>query len=294
MKGRKMLTEFIDKVIKNKLNIYGIVVIKDGIKVCEYHFVPEERRELYSVTKSFTSTAVGIAIQEGYLYLNDSLLKFFEEDIPKDMPKEHLDNLGKVTVERLLTMSILDYPFVKLNSDNWLRHILSIPLPNVDERVFNYSNLSSYLAGVIVERAVKTNMMDYLKPRLFEPLGIENVECEYSPEGYFYGATGMKLTINELSRFGQLYLQEGFYNGKQLLAKDWVASASKKHIETREGGYGYYFWREQVHSYRASGMKGQVCIVIPGKNAVIAVMSDVGDRSLEMRKLIWDTVYPKL
>lgn len=289
-----MLTEFIDKVIKNKLNIYGIVVIKDGIKVCEHHFAPEERRELYSVTKSFTSTAVGIAIQEGYFSLYDTLLNFFQEDIPKDMPKEHLDNLNKVTVERLLTMSIIDYPFERLNSDNWLKHILSIPLPNVEERGFNYSNLSSYLAGVIVERAVKTNMMDYLKPRLFEPLGIENVECEYSPEGYFYGATGMKLTINELSRFGQLYLQDGFYDGRQLLAKDWVASASKKQIETREGGYGYYFWREQVHSYRASGMKGQVCIVIPEKNAVIAVMSDVGDRSLEMRKLIWDTVYPKL
>jgi CubicO group peptidase (beta-lactamase class C family) len=140
----------------------------------------------------------------------------------------------------------------------------------------------------------KTNMMDYLQPRLLAPLGIQNVKCEYSPEGYFYGATGMKLTINELSRFGQLYLQEGCYKEKRLLTKEWVTNATKKQIETREGGYGYYFWRHQVHSYRASGMKGQACIVIPEKNAVIAVMSDLEGNTEEMRQCILNTIYPIL
>jgi CubicO group peptidase (beta-lactamase class C family) len=289
-----MLTEFKSEVIKYGLNIYGVVVIQDGIKIAEHHFIPEERRELYSVTKSFTSTAVGIAITEGYFSLNDSLLKFFEEDISKDVPQSHLDSLDKITVKRLLTMSVKDYTFGRLTCGNWLKHILSIPLPNVDYEVFEYSNLSSYLAAVIVEKTTKTNMMDYLKPRLFSPLGIKNVECEYSPEGYFYGATGMKLTINELSRFGKLYLQEGWYNGKQLLTKEWVSSATKKQIETREGGYGYYFWRHKVNSYRASGMRGQACIVIPDKNALIAVMADLDSDSEEMRQCIWNTIYPRL
>jgi len=289
-----MLNEFKCEVLKNGLNIYGIVVIKDGIKIAEHHFIPEKRRELYSVTKSFTSTAVGIAITEGYFSLNDSLLKFFEEDIPKDVSQNHLDNLDKVTVKRLLTMSVKDYTFDKPTCSNWLKHILSIPLPNIDHVLFEYSNLSSYLSGVIVEKTTNKNMMDYLQPRLFSPLGIENVECEYSPEGYFYGASGMKLTINELSRFGQLYVQEGFYNGKQLLTQKWVNSATKKQIETREGGYGYYFWRHQVHSYRASGMRGQVCIIIPQKNTVIAVMSDLGTDTEEMRQCIWNTIYPRL
>lgn len=289
-----MLTEFKSEIVKNRLNIYGVVVIKDGMKIAEHHFIPEERRKLYSVTKSFTSTAVGIAIAEGYFSINDSLLKFFEEDIPKDVPQSHLDNLDKVTVKRLLTMSVKDYTFGRPTCDNWLKHILSIPLPNVDQVVFEYSNLSSYLSGVIVEKTTKKNMMDYLQPRLFSPLGIENVECEYSPEGYFYGATGMKLTINELSRLGQLYLQEGFCNGKQLLTKEWVNSAVKKQIETREGGYGYYFWRHKEKSYRASGMRGQVCIVISEKNAVIAVMSDLENDTEEMLQCIWNTIYPRL
>lgn len=289
-----MLTEFIDDSIRKGLNIYGIVVIKDGLKIAEHHFIPEERRELYSVTKSFTSTGVGIAIEEGYFSLNDSILKFFEEDLPKDITQEHKDNLCKITMERLLTMSIKDYTYVRLDGDNWLQHILSIPLPNIDKNVFEYSNLSSYLAGVIVEKTTKMNMIDFLNPRLLEPLGIKNMKCEYSPEGYFYGATGMKLTINELSRFGQLYLQEGYYKDKQLISKQWVSSATKKQIETREGGYGYYFWRHQTNSYRASGMKGQACIVIPEKNTVIAVMSDLEGNTEEMRQCIWETIYPKL
>lgn len=289
-----MLNEFKSEVIKNKFNIYGIVVIKDGIKVSEHHFIPEARRELYSVTKSFTCTAVGIAITEGYFSLDDSILKFFEEDLPKDVPQSHLDNLDKITVRRLLTMSVKDYKFGRLTCDNWLKHILSIPLPNVNQEVFEYSNLSSYLSGVIVEKTTKENMMDYLKPRLLLPLGIHNVECVYSPEGYFYGATGMKLSINELSRFGQLYLQEGCYNDKQLLTKEWVANATKKQIETREGGYGYYFWRYKENSYRASGMKGQICMVIPEKNAVITLMSNLENDSEEVRQCIWNTIYPRL
>lgn len=289
-----MLTEFKSEVVKNRLNIYGVVVIKDGIKVAEHHFLPEKRRELYSVTKSFTSTAVGIAISEGYFSINDSLLKLFEEDIPGDVPQSHLDNLDKVTVKRLLTMSVKDYTLVPLTCDNWLKYILSIPLPGVDQVVFEYSNLSAYIAGVIVEKTTKTNMMDYLEPRLFSPLGIKNAECKYSPEGHFYGSTGMKLTINELARFGQLYLQEGYYNGKQLLTKEWVNSAAKKQIDNREGGYGYYFWRHKENSYRASGMRGQACIVIPEKNAVISVMSDLDNDSKEMRQCIWDTIYPGL
>lgn len=291
-----MLTEFINEVVKRGLNIYGIVVIKDGIKVAEHHFVPEERRELYSATKSFTSTAVGIAIAEGYFSLDDSLLKFFKDELPENIPKQHMENLNKVTVERLLTMSVKDYPFVRLTCHNWLQHILSIPLPNMEERVFQYSNMSSYLAGVIVERTTRMSMMEYLQPRLFIPLGIENVECQYSPEGHFYGATGMKLTVNELSRFGLLYLKEGYFKGQQLLTKEWVAEATRKQIETREGGYGYYFWKEMGNAYRASGMKGQRCYVIPEKNAVVAVMSDLdnGTEALELKELIWDTVCRKL
>ena len=291
-----MLKDFISAIEKDHLPVYGIVVIQDGRKLAEHHFISEERRNLYSATKSITSTAIGMAIEEGYLRLEDNLLSFFEKDLPKGLPEGHLNNLSKVTLERLLKMSVVDYTFERPICDNWLTYILSIPLPKVDEIAFSYNNFNAYLAGVMVERATKTKMMDYLTPRLFEPMGIQHVECAYSPEGNYYGSTGMYFSINELARFGQLYLQKGNYNGRQLISEEWVEKATKKQIETREGGYGYFFWRYKENTYRASGKWGQMSIVIPDKNAVIAVMSDLQDESQKtfMRKRMWETVYSKL
>ncbi len=291
-----MLKDFVSLIEKEQLPVYGVVVLRDGEKLVEHHFMSEKRRNLYSATKSITTTAVGLAIEEGYIMLEDTLLTFFEQDVPKGMQKEHLDNLNKITVKRLLTMSILDYTFERPVCDNWLSYILSIPVPRVDQIAFSYNNFNSYLAGVIVERTTKTRMLDYLAPRLFEPLGISHVECAYSPEGNYYGSTGMYLSINELARFGQLYLQKGNYNGRQLVPKAWVEEATSKQIETREGGYGYFFWRYRDNTYRASGKWGQMCVVIPEKNAVIAVMSDLQDekRASYMKQKLWETVYARL
>ncbi len=291
-----MLQDFISFINDSGSKVYGIAVWQDGAKIAEHHFIPEERRNLYSATKSITSTAVGMAIHEGYIHLEDSILEYLRDEVPENTSEEHLEQLRKVTIERLLTMSIVDYPFERLSCDNWLRHILSIPLPNIEQRKFRYNNFTSYLAGVIVERAAGTRMMDYLKPRLFEPLGISEVECAYSPEGYYYGSTGVMLTVNELARFGQLYLQKGYDQGKQLIPEDWVAQATAKQIGNKEEGYGYYFWRQKENSYWARGKWGQLCAVFPDKNAVIAVMSDLQDElaSAAMRLCIWNKIYSKL
>jgi CubicO group peptidase (beta-lactamase class C family) len=291
-----MLKELISIVHENNMQVYGIVVMQNGKKIAEHHFAPEERRNLYSVTKSITSTAVGMAIAEGYFKLEDSILTFFEQELAGGATKEHLDNLDKITVERLLTMSVVDYPFERLTCYNWLRHILSIPLPNIDERKFRYNNFTSYLAGVIVEKSTGMSMMDYLGPRLFEPLRIPSVTCSYSPEGYYYGSTGMKLSVSELSRIGQLYLQKGYYGGKQLLPPEWVEQATKKQIENREGGYGYYFWRGDHNSFSARGKWGQICLVLPDKEAVVTVLSNLEEEALAdmLRCGMWETIYPRL
>ncbi len=291
-----MLKDFISLVQDNSLPVYGIVVLQGGRKEAEHHFVPEERQNLYSATKNITSTAVGLAVQEGFLRIEDSILPFFEKDISGELSLEQLERLSKITLERLLTMSVIDYPFERLACDHWLKHILSLPLPNVEQRKFRYNNFTSYLAGVIVERAAGMPMLDYLKPRFFDPLHILKAECFYSPEGHFYGSTGMKLTVNELSRIGQLYLQKGSYQGRQLLSGEWVERATKLQIENKEEGYGYYFWRERNNSYCARGKWGQLCLVLPDKEAVIAVLSNLEEERLQsvMYQCLWDTVYPKL
>jgi CubicO group peptidase (beta-lactamase class C family) len=291
-----MLSDFIALTRDNHLQVYGIVVLQGGKKAAEYHFMPEERRNLYSATKSITSTAVGLAVQEGLLHTEDSILPFFEEEIDGTMSPEQLDRLGRITLERLLTMSVVDYPFERLTCNHWLKHILSLPLPNVDLRKFRYNNFTSYLAGVIVEKATGMPMLEYLRPRLFDPLHIPQVECAFSPEGYFYGSTGMKLSVGELGRIGQLYLQKGSYRGRQLISGEWVERATKVQIENKEEGYGYYFWRQKNHSYCARGKWGQLCLVLPDKAAVIAVLSNLEEEGSEdlMYQCLWDTVYPKL
>ncbi len=291
-----MLKEFVSLVTENNLQVYGIVVLQDGKKLAEHHFVPEERKNLYSATKCITSTAVGMAIAEGRFQLGDSILPYFEQELSGLVSQEQLNNLNRVTIERLLTMSIVDYPFERLTCDNWLKHILAIPLPNLDERKFRYNNFTSYLAGVIVEKTTGMTMLDYLEPRLFEPLQISGVTCAYSPEGYYYGSTGMKLTVDELSRIGQLYLGKGYYRGKQIIPREWTEQATKKQIENKEEGYGYYFWRQEHNSYCARGKWGQICMVLPEKNAVITVHSNLEDISLaeKMSQSLWDTIYPQL
>jgi CubicO group peptidase (beta-lactamase class C family) len=291
-----MLKEFVSQVTEHNMQVYGIVILQDGEKLAEHHFIPEERRNLYSATKCITSTAVGMAIAEGYIQLRDSILPYFEQELSGIVSQEQLDILNQVTIERLLTMSIVDYPFERLTCDNWLKHILSIPLPNIGERKFRYNNFTSYLAGVIVEKTTGTPMLDFLEPRLFEPLQISGVSCTYSPEGYYYGSTGMKLAVEELSRIGQLYLQKGCYRGKQILPLNWVEQATKKQIDNKEEGYGYYFWRQEHNSYCARGKWGQICMVLPDKNAVITVLSNLEDTRLAemMRLSLWDTIYPQL
>jgi CubicO group peptidase (beta-lactamase class C family) len=291
-----MLKEFISEVRENNMQVYGIVVLQDGERIAEHHFVPEERWNLYSATKCITSTAVGMAIDEGYFRLEDSILPFFEQELPETISQEHRNDLRQVTIERLLTMSLVDYPFERLTCDHWLKHILSIPLPNIGERKFRYNNFTSYLAGVIVEKTTGMPMMDFLAPRLFEPLQIPSVICAYSPEGHYYGSTGMMLTVNELSRIGQLYLQKGKYNGRQLISSEWVEQATRKQIENKEMGYGYYFWRQEHDSYCARGKWGQLCIVLPEKKAVITVLSNLEDARLEdkLTRCIWEIIYPKL
>ena len=291
-----MLKEVIAQIVENNMEVYGIVVMQDGEKLAEHHFGCEERRNLYSITKSITSTAVGMAIAEGHFRLTDSILPYFEQELKGSISQLQREQLEKVTVERLLTMSIMDYPFMRLTCDNWLQHILSRPLPNIGERKFRYNNFVSYLAGVMVEKTTGMSVLDYLRPRLFEPLQIHAVNCAYSPEGHYYGSTGMQLTVNELSRLGQLYLQKGSYGGRQLLSSEWVEQATAKQIENKEEGYGYYFWRQKHNSYCARGKWGQICLVLPDKKAVIAVLSHMEKEPLvkKLDQCLWEYIYPRL
>jgi CubicO group peptidase (beta-lactamase class C family) len=156
--------------------------------------------------------------------------------------------------------------------------------------------------SAIVTKATGQTSLEFLKPRLFEPLGIENPEWPTSPEGNSLGGYGLKLCTEDIAKFGQLYLQKGKWNGKQLIPENWVAQATSRQVPNdQEGhskigidwvqGYGFQFWRCTHNSFRGDGANGQLCVVIPEKDAVMAITADTGNFQGEMNA-IWDKLYP--
>jgi len=297
-----MLTKFISDI--SKYTFYSIVVLKDGVKVAEYHREKEIRRNQFSATKCLMGTAIGIAVGEGRMSLDDKVLDYFPNDIG-NIEGEQLECLRLMTVRDTLAMTAgytepgLLFDRTPYRDKDWVQICLNSPLSLEARGKFFYTNCTSHLAAVILEKVAGMNMVDYLMPRIFEPLGIERPDWEYSPQGNAFGGSGAMLTTNELSRFGQLYLQNGIYNGKRLIPEQWIKEATVKQVATRSRqaeknyGYGYTFWLGREGSYRATGKCGQNCMIIPNRNVVVAYNAD-DRRTEEMMTLVWDDVISNL
>jgi len=197
------------------------------------------------------------------------------------MKAEQLKTYENITLQRLMTMSVEGFPF-RLSSSNWLEEALNIPLQNPETRSFAYSNVPAYLTGVAVSAAVDERLDRYLNRRLFAPLGIPNPPCQFSPEGFFYGASGMELTVNELSRIGLMLSREGEYAQEQIVSAAYVKEATSVQQMNREGGYGYFFWKYR-DGFSLNGKWGQKCYVLPRKKMMITFLSHLEEGSDKIR-----------
>ncbi len=207
-------------------HVLGVVIQQHGREIARQLWDAPRRRDVYSVSKSFTSVAVGIAQREGLLSLNEKLTDAFAEDLP-DFVSPHLE---KAAVRDLLTMCLgqgkpflmgADRPFYQ--ETDWVKLSLSQPWVCDPDTTFLYNNAGPYLAGMLVQRRSGCDLIQYLMPRLFVPLGIHLPTWEMDPLGNSYGAGGLFLNIDELAKFGRLLLQDGNWNGKQLIPSDWFA-----------------------------------------------------------------------
>lgn len=288
-------------------NIYSVIVKQSGEIIGEYHSEPERVRNQYSVSKSFTSTAVGFAVQEGLLTLEDNVLKFFTQEAPEN-PSENLKNLklkdllkmaaGQFNGHLMADSSFGTIPRHEIFTDDWVNYSLSQSYPLKPGERFVYSNVGSYLAGVMVQKKAGMDLIEYLMPRLFEPLGINKPVWEKCPKGYTFGAGGLEISTSDLSNFGQLYLQKGNWKGKQLLSEEWIKEATSKQIDTDNRGdwgcgYGYQFWRGEHNSYRADGKFGQYCIVLNDLNSVITINAHA-ERVRGIMEAVWTEIWPQL
>ena len=271
---------FMNDIEKNQWKVHGVEVYQEGQLIHSWGNTCETKFPIYSATKTVTSIAVGMAYDEGKMDLEKSVLDYIPAEYVREMTEEQIVAFRQVTIERLLTMSVAGFPF-RPEGESYLKFSLSCPLSNVQERSFDYSNISAYLVGVAVTNAVGEDLVEYLNRKLFEPLHIENPVCGRCPDGYFYGASNMELSVHDLSQIGLLLYHGGVYEGKRLLSEEYVKLATGIRQMNREGGYGYFIWKYR-DGFSINGKWKQKCYILPEQGIMVTYLADIQDDSHEL------------
>ena len=278
--------------------MHSFMLVRHGHVVAEAWWkpeTPEKPHVMHSLSKSFTSTAVGLAISEGKLSVDDPVAKFFPEDVPAGASK----NLQAMRVRDLLTMSTGHQTEPKFSPEApWVKTFLAHPVDHKPGTHFLYNSAGTHMLSAIVTKVTGATVLDYLKPRLFDPLGIENPVWGVSPQGNSLGGWGLMVRTEDVAKFGQLFLQKGQWNGRQLVPPGWVEQATARQVSngsdpTRDWdqGYGFQFWRCRHGAYRGDGAFGQFCIVMPEQDAVVAITANAKDMQAELN-IVWDKLLP--
>lgn len=282
------IKKFIERMKIENPGIEAIALANQEEVILEHHFVQVHSRNIYSHTKSFMSTAAGIALKEGALTLEDPLVKYF----PEKVPEVHQKLLREIRFSHLLTMSsgfgkaylMIEDRRKGVGLPDYLEYMMSRPVLKKPGTEFDYSTADSHLAGLMLSKAVGMRLDVYLYEKLFQPLGIGYPIWECDPQGNVNGGSGLFLNITDMMKLGQLYLADGMWKGERLLGSLWIKEATRKQIDTPGGdswncGYGYQFWMmPQEGAYRADGAYGQITFVLPKQGYVVAIQcSEHGD-----------------
>ncbi len=292
------IRDFVETADREVDSMHSFMLVRHGYVVAEAWWAPESAERphiLWSLSKSFTSTAVGLAIAEGKLSIDDPVLKFFPDDAPPDPSA----NLKAMRVRDLLTMNTGHQDELNWReAGHWAKAFLAHPVPHKPGTHFRYNTPATYMQAAIVQKVTGETVLDYLTPRLFAPLGIEKPTWETSPQGISIGGYGLYLCTEDIAKFGQLYLQKGRWNGKQLIPESWIDQATSKQVSNGsdpnrdwDQGYGFQFWRCRHGAYRGDGKDGQFCIVLPNQDAVIAITANSRDMQ-EQLNIVWDKLLP--
>ncbi len=279
-------------------SMHSVMIVRHGQVVAEAWWQPHKpttAHVLWSLSKSFTSTAVGLAVAEGKLNIDDRVIDFFPDALP-DQPSDHLQAMR---VRDLLTMSAGHDVEVRLKNDvPWSQAFLAHAVPHQPGTHFKYNTPASFMLSAIVQQVTGQTVLEYLTPRLFEPLGIEQPRWLTNPQGITIGGYGLYLRTEDIAKFGQLYLQQGSWNGQQLIPQTWIEQATRKHVSNGSNpdsdwnqGYGFQFWRCRHNAFRGDGKDGQFCIVLPDQDAVVAITANTANMQAELN-LVWEHLLP--
>lgn len=277
--------------------IHGIVVMRHGKIVAELFPEPFKREfshTLYSVSKTFVATAVGLAVDDNRLRISDRVMLFFPEFYHDTIS----DGWADMTIRDLLTMSSgfePDWNMRNVQSD-WVQSLLSKTV-NHPSSHFKYDSMVSYLLSVIVQKVTGETVLDYLNKRIFSKIGIDDAEWEMSPEGYCVGGWGLRMSTLSMAKFGQFLLNCGRWNGEQLLSSSWVREmmSVQQHAD-KSRLYGYQIWKHDdiEGAFRADGALGQYIIVAPKEDMVIAITQCNRGNGILERQILNDWLLRKV
>lgn len=301
------ILNFLESVEKDSIELHSFMLLRNGKVVTEGYWNPfraDTYQIMYSVSKTYTSTAIGFAVAENRIALNDKVISFFPE---YDTPE--VDSYTKeLTIRNLLTMTAGKEPYenFRLRDSNWTKAFFNVDRDQETKDKFDYNSYATFMLSAVLQKVTGETVLEYLKPRLLDPLGIQNITSEQSPTGIDCGGWGMHVKTSDMAKLGQLYLQKGKWNGKQLLPANWIEEASKLQVETggnltnkqKESsdwahGYGYCMWVCRNNAYRADGAFGQLIIIMPEQEAVVAITAKTHDMQKELQ-LVWDHILPAI
>lgn len=301
---KKSIDAFIHRADREGLPVEAVMAYQGDTLIAEHHWVADKPRNIYSHTKSYMSTAVGLAIGDGLLSLDDRPADFFPDALPQNADPA----LGSITLRHLLMMSSgFDESLLMMNrrvqsdaAPDYARYVLSHTPKCAPGSAFRYSNGDSYLAGRMVEARVGRTLRDYLNERLFAPLEIPFPQWEHCPLGHTFGASGLYLRIGDMMKLGRLYLRQGQWKGRQLLSPEWIREATSRQIDTPHDspwkvGYGYQFWLSPYPgAYRAAGMCEEITTVLPAADAVVAIQCSELNTSDSVLPVLHEEVLSRL
>ena len=276
-KDQNLINEFAIKTLKENLNVMYAQIWREGQLTAEYKRMPVKTRlNTWSACKGVVSCAVGIALDEGLIQLDGLESSLFFCDWPE-----------------------------RYTTPDWIRYFFeNAKVVNKPGTQWLYSNFNTYMISCAIEKRAGVNLLEYLRNRFFEPLGIGNPDWTLCPKGHVHAANGLYVNIDEFTRYGQLILHKGKYNGKQLVPEEYMKVATSNLVDNSAAGspgnlysgfgYGYQFvMNPEAGSYRSDGNYGQFCLAFPDKDAVVTVMSLEGDFQ-KIGNHLWTTVVPEL
>jgi hypothetical protein len=297
---------FINELEQSRLpdmsqDIHSFMLLRHGYVIAEGSWEPYRMdipHALFSLSKSFTSTAIGIAAFEGLLSVEDLVVSYFKKECPYPT-----DLQSKMCIKHLLTMSTGQAKeptndMLYREDGDWVKTFFEASVEKEPGTEFLYNSGATYILSVILQRVTGFKVVEYLKPRLFEPLGIENPVWKECPMGYNAGGFGLNLKTEDIAKLGQLYLNKGLWDGKRILPEKWVDEAVRFHISNGGKpdidwcqGYVYQFWRCTHDSYRGDGAFGQYSIVMPKFNMVLAITGGLSNMQKPLN-FLWDNILP--